>query len=146
MIPDLLLGDVEKHLLDGNEILLVAKGEQNTAYHLSEITVPIVASSLFLVIKVQSDKISPAYLAWYLNTSECQANLHKMSRGSAVRSLAKRDLQKLQVPVPSLEAQRAILNLYELQQKEQQILQRLLSATQQLAEAQLLQIAKHDTL
>ena len=133
---------LSKHFLHGNEIMITAKGEANTAYLLPEITQDAVASSVFLILTVSSNELSAPYLTWYLNTRQCQSALNQLSRGSGVPSLAKRDLQQISVPLPSLRLQQTILQLVELQRSERKLYQQLIAEKQQLAEAQLLQLAQ----
>jgi restriction endonuclease S subunit len=138
-LPELAMeSNLSKHFLHGNEILITAKGEANTAYLLPEITQDAVASSVFLILTVKSNELSAPYLTWYLNTRQCQFGLNQLSRGSGVHSLAKRDLQQISVPLPPLRVQRAILQLIELQRSERELYQQLITEKQRLAEAQLL--------
>ncbi|MEL7160120.1 MAG: restriction endonuclease subunit S [Bacteroidota bacterium] len=131
---------LSKHFIHGDEILITAKGEANTAYLLPEITQDAVASSVFLILTIKSNALSAPYLTWYLNTRQCQFALNQLSRGSGVHSLAKRDLQKISIPLPPLRVQRTILQLIELQQSERKLYQQLITEKQQLAEAQLLHL------
>lgn len=142
-LPELAMeSSLSKHFLHGNEILITAKGESNTAYLFPEITQDAVASSVFLILTIKSDELSGPYLTWYLNTRQCQFALNQLSRGSSVHSLAKRDLQQICIPLPPLRVQRAILQLIELQRYERELYQQLITEKQQLAEAQLLQLTK----
>jgi restriction endonuclease S subunit len=139
--PELAMeSSLSKHFLHGNEILITAKGEANTAYLFPEIAQDAVASSVFLILTVKSKELSVPYLTWYLNTRQCQFSLNQLSRGSGVHSLAKRDLQQISVPLPPLRVQRAILQLIELQRSERELYQQLITEKQQLAEAQLLHL------
>jgi restriction endonuclease S subunit len=141
--PELAMeSSLSKHFLHGNEILITAKGEANTAYLFPEIAQDAVASSVFLILTVKSKELSVPYLTWYLNTRQCQFSLNQLSRGSGVHSLAKRDLQQISVPLPPLRVQRAILQLIELQRSERELYQQLVTEKQRLAEAQLLQLTK----
>ena len=141
--PDLAAdSSLSKHFLHGKEILITAKGEANTAYLLPEIRVDAVASSVFLILTVKSKEVSAPYLTWYLNTRQCQSALNRLSRGSGVHSLAKRDLLQIAVPLPPLRLQQTILQLVELQRSERELYQQLIAEKQQLAEAQLLQLAQ----
>jgi restriction endonuclease S subunit len=142
-LPELAIeSSLSKHFLHGNEILITAKGEANTAYLFPEIAQDAVASSVFLILTVKSKELSVPYLTWYLNTRQCQFSLNQLSRGSGVHSLAKRDLQQISVPLPPLRVQRAILQLIELQRSERELYQQLVTEKQRLAEAQLLQLTK----
>lgn len=143
---DLAMEDgLQKHFLLGNEILLTAKGETNEAYLLPGITSPAVASSAFLIITLSSDLTSTQYLGWYLNTRKCQLALSQLSRGSAVHSLAKRDLQQIAIPLPPLRIQRAIISLTDLQRTERELYEQIITEKESLAEAQLLQLTTNST-
>lgn len=140
-LPELSMeSGLDKYFLCGNEILLTAKGNANTAFLYPEMLQDAVASSVFLVLTVKNNKVSPIYLTWYLNTSSCQRKLSQLSRGSGVHSLAKRDLQQLTIPLPPLPIQQSILGLRELQQQEQRLYKQIIIEKSRLAEAQLLQL------
>ena len=131
---------LEKHYLTGGEVLVTAKGDTNAAYLFPSLEEPAVASSMFLVIRLKSQAILPAYLNWYLNTSHGQRQLAQRSRGSAVNSLSIRDLKALPVALPPLATQTTLLYLTELQRKEQTLYQQIATTRRRLHEAMLLQL------
>jgi restriction endonuclease S subunit len=109
---------LEKHLLADQDILLSAKGDNHIAcfYHTS--MGPAVASSTFLVIRVQNNLLIPAFLQWYLNTSPTQRILDSLAKGSRMPSLSKKSLLELDVPVPSLDQQKLMLHMHKLWKQE----------------------------
>lgn len=67
LVPDLEHDVKERHLLEPNDILFVAKGTRSFAAVYKESFGPCVASSTFFVIRLKPDTLAPEYLALILN-------------------------------------------------------------------------------
>lgn len=118
--------NVEKHLLETDDILVAAKGTNYFAFVYKGEVQPAVASSVFLVLRnIDQEQILSDYLAWFINYPKTQAYLKRMSKGTALPAIDKRTLGALSIPMLSLEKQRLMMNLQALQQKEQAIYQEL---------------------
>jgi restriction endonuclease S subunit len=112
--------------LAGNDILLAAKGHRNFAVKYRSEIGPAVASSVFTLIRIrQPDAVLPDYLLWFLNQAQTQAYFQSESRGSSLPSLNQKSLESVQVPVPLVSKQRAIVAFAELAKKEKALRQKL---------------------
>lgn len=60
----------------------------------------------------------PQYLAWVLNNHRTQALLKRQALGTSIPSISKRVLENLEISVPSIETQKAILQITKLRDKE----------------------------
>ena len=63
----------------------------------------------------------PEYVAWYLNSLFIQKLLQNNALGSAIKSITKNVLDDLEIPIPSVERQKAYIELDQLQKREQNI-------------------------
>jgi restriction endonuclease S subunit len=131
---------LKKHLLSFGDILLAVKGYDHFAVMYTLELGQAVASTVFLVIRPNSDKILPEYLTWFLNHPQVQNYLKIASKGSNLPSVAISDILQIEVPVPSLKIQKSVLQLHDLRQQEIKIKQKLeelheLSLQQQILNA-----------
>lgn len=114
-----------KHILKAGDVLFVAKGRDFFAVVYDGMFQPAVASTTFLVLEIQGNKITPNYLMWYLNHPQTQILIWSLAKGSSIPSITKTILEEIEIPVPELSKQTAILELHKLQIKEKQIHKKL---------------------
>ncbi len=130
LIPNLKkTNQTERHLLQHGDILFAAKGTKNFAAIYEERNGLCVASSIFMVIRINSDfkkKISSEFLAWTINSPSTQLWLKNNAIGSALQSISKVTLLEMEVAVPTIEKQNAILKINSLR-KQERIIQKQLS-------------------
>jgi hypothetical protein len=70
-----------------------------------------IAASAVMIIRPDADKVLPAYLAFYLNSSVCQRDLRAMMSGSSIMTITKAKLQELDVWLPDPPTQRQLAEL-----------------------------------
>ncbi len=120
--PDLPVGDIsEKHILRPGDVLFAAKGTKNFAAVYESHNPPAVASTSFFVIRLRDKTILPAYLAWYLNSNKAQQELKAQAIGTGIPSISKQVLEMLELNVPTLEKQEAVLKISTLFEREKRI-------------------------
>ena len=134
---------IEKHILYSGDILFAAKGTKNFAACYENTNIPAVASTSFFVIRLNDSNILPQYLRWYLNHPDTNSFLKSKAKGTSIASISKVALQELELNIPSIHKQKAILRIDELYKKkktikykieqlqEKQIQQQLINATKQ---------------
>src|SRR3989338_5208260 len=111
--------NLEKHFLSDGDILIVAKGASFLSAVFDGSYSPAVASTVFLVIRINNnEQIDPNYISWNLNQISTQNYLLSISRGTSIPSINKKMLMELDIPVPSIEKQKLIIELAELQRKD----------------------------
>ena len=111
-----------KHLLSSKDLLFAAKGNKNICIITPETNKACVASPSFIVIRIKNkEKILPEYVAWYLNSPIIQNLLQSNALGSAIKSITKNVLEDLEIPIPSIERQKAYIELDQLQKREQNL-------------------------
>ncbi len=126
MHPDLpKKGIAEKHLLKDGDVLFAAKGTKNFAVVFEHHNEPAVASTSFFVLRPSDKNVLPAYLAWYLNSHPIQTLLKGRAIGSSIPSISKQVLEDLEIQVPGIETQKAILQITKLRNMEKALKQQI---------------------
>lgn len=124
--PDLKLeGKITKHLLQKGDVLLAAKGNDNFAVQYKGIIKPAVASSMFIVIRIKDSNVLPEYLTWYLNLQATQNFLQSTSRGSALPSLTQSLVEQIEIIIPPIQKQKAIVEFQTLRKRERSLYKQL---------------------
>lgn len=120
--PDLMAeGISKKHLLQKGDVLFAAKGTKNFAAVFEAHNQPSVASTSFFVIRLTNKNVLPEYLAWFLNSHYIQALLKGQAIGTSIASISKVVLENLEITVPGIETQKAILHITQLRSKEKSL-------------------------
>lgn len=124
--PDLSsLGIAERHILRAGDILLSAKGTKNFAAVYDSHNAPAVASTSFLVVRINKKNVIPAYIAWFLNQEQTQLLLKNAAIGTSIPSISKLVLENLEITIPSFEVQKTILQIAKLRNKEKSLKQKI---------------------
>lgn len=127
--PDLKAEDIsQKHLLRQGDILFASKGTKIFATEFDSISQPAVASTSFFVIRLNeglSETILPGYLVCYLNNPTTQALLKSKAIGTSLVSISKSVLDELEIPIPDLSKQLAILKITRLRNTERKLQRRI---------------------
>jgi restriction endonuclease S subunit len=111
----------KNHLLDIGDVLFVSKGRSFFAVLYDGAYSPAVASTTFLVLRPKTKNILPGYLVWFLNHPKTQTLLWSFAKGSSIPSISKSMLEQLEIQVPEISKQKAILELHKLQLQEKKI-------------------------
>ena len=124
-----------KHLLSSKDLLFAAKGYKNICIITPETNKACVASPSFIVIRIKNkEKILPEYVAWYLNSPIIQNLLANNALGTAIKSITKNVLEDLEIPIPSIERQKAYIELDQLQKQEQNLYKAIAEKHKQILE------------
>lgn len=141
--PDLpSVGISEKHLLKDGDVLFAAKGTKNFAAVFENHNEPSVASTSFLVIRPADKKVLPQYLAWVLNSYTTQTLLKGQAIGTSILSISKQVLENLEITVPNIEIQRAILQITKLRNKEKSLKQKIETLREKQIQQQIINAIK----
>lgn len=124
--PDLIAeGISDKHLLKDGDVLFAAKGTKNFAAVFENHNEPAVASTSFFVIRLTDNNLSADYLTWFLNCHTTQALLKGQAIGTSIPSISKQVLENLEIIVPDIKIQKAILQITRLRNKEKDLKQKI---------------------
>lgn len=141
--PDLVAeGISEKHLLKDGDVLFAAKGTKNFAAVFENHNEPSVASTSFFVIRPSDKKVLPHYLAWFLNSHTTQTLLKGQAIGTSIPSISKQVLENLEIPVPEIKTQKAIVEISNLRNKEKSLKQKIESLREKQIQQQIINAIK----
>jgi len=130
----------EKHLLQAGDILFAAKGNKNFAALYEIHNQPCIASTSFFVIRLANSTILPEYLVLFLNHPETQKILKAQAIGTSMASISKSVLESLEIILPDLQTQNAILQISNLRKREKGLKQRMESLREQQIQQQILNL------
>ena len=132
--------ELEILLLRVGQLILAGKGNRHFAWAYRTAAGPCIASSLFYVLTVRTERVDPRYLALVLNSASCGRALTAFAKGATVPVIPKRELANLSVPVPPLDQQLAIVKLHDLQQHRRRLMEELSGLNATLDNAHLEQL------
>lgn len=143
LYPDLNADGIsKKHLLQEGDVLFAAKGTKNFAAVFENRNEPSVASTSFFVISSTDNKVMPQYLAWFLNNPSTQTLLKGHAIGTSIPSISKQVLENLEIPVPEIKTQKAIVEISKLRKKEKSLKQKIETLTEKLIQQQIINAVK----
>jgi restriction endonuclease S subunit len=119
--PELKIDEsIGKHLLKPGDVLFAAKGLKNFAYVFRG-SFPAVASTTFFVSTLIQPGILSDYIVWFLNNPDTLKLIKRQAIGSDIVSISKSVLEKLEVPVASVDDQKRILEIAQLGKREKDL-------------------------
>jgi len=121
-----ILYEVVSHtnFLKENDVVIVARGMKSGSFRTTVFKLKdqdVIASSSVHIIRINSNKILPEYLSYYLNSQQGQKNLFGEISGSYIGALPRKNLGEIKIPIPNLKKQKAIINLYENIKEQEKI-------------------------
>ncbi len=128
-------GKYEKHLLQEGDLLFQSRGSRHPVAVVGGGVRGIAATGLH-VIRPDSRRAMPGYLAWWLNHPQSQAKLIRdLARGTYIPFISKSDLEGFLVAIPPLVVQARIVDVDRLQRLEHTLEARLEGLNQQFVHA-----------
>jgi len=115
----------ESYLINPGDVLFLSRGHKQFALAIEDEMPNTIASGYFYILRLVTDQLRPAFLAWYINQNPFQSQLAQLSQGSHMPFVSKTEFQDLPVPIPALELQDIIVALSDLSEQEQSILTEL---------------------
>ena len=144
--PDLKADQVtEKHLLRHGDVLFAAKGNKNFAAWYGSKNMAAVASTSFFVIRLKENfqnLILPKFLVWFINNQESQNFLKANAIGTGIASISKVVLGELEISIPELQTQLAILKIIHLRNSEKRIKQQIESLREKQIQQEIINALK----
>lgn len=112
---------LDNYLLKKGDLMFAGKGST----YLCEVfglDVPAVLSTSLYAIRLHTDIVSPQYLCWYMNHPNVVAKIMTSRVGSGTPMIHKPTLENLEIIIPDKDTQQRIVELSELQKKEESLL------------------------
>lgn len=93
--------------------VLVARMPEPTgrAWHVAELSWRAVTAVDVAIIRAKRDTLDPRFLAYFLNSPACLGIVHSLTTGTTRLRIRRADIERLEVPLPSLPEQRAIAHI-----------------------------------
>ncbi len=123
-----LTGKRKPDYLKTNDILFVSRGSHNYAVTIEMIpdNKDVVASPHIFIIRTNTNRLLPKYLAWLLNQRPCQRHFMREAEGSITKNIRRNVLENTPIAIPTLEKQQTIIKLAKQLKQEQHILKQLI--------------------
>ncbi|MBF8151315.1 restriction endonuclease subunit S [Winogradskyella sp. F6397] len=122
----------EKFLLQPNDVILAGKGQRVFAWAYNDSFGQVIPSSLFYIIRTHPSKVLGGFLAQYLNSEKIQYNLKLIGAGATITSIPKKELEQIDVVLPSIEEQIKIVEFIDLLDEDLRLTQDLLIKRKEL--------------
>lgn len=127
---------LEKYCLETGDLLLSKNG---APYKVAVAVVPegqrILANGNLYIIKLDTEKVDPYYIAAFLNSPDGKEILARASKGAVIPNLPLSELNKIKIPLESMEKQTRIAAAYQAKLDEIGVLKlRLARARKELVD------------
>ena len=116
---------INKNYLTQYNDILVRLREPNIAVFIDEDNINLLVPSLVATIRVDSDSVDCRFLTYYLNSTTAKRALNSSITVSAINMINTKELENLQIKLPSLEEQKKIVEFLDLTNKEIDLLEEL---------------------
>lgn len=125
----------EKHLLEEGDLLFQSRGSRHPVGVVEGGVRGIAATGLH-IIRPDTKRVMPYYLAWWLNHPQSQAKLTRdLARGTYIPFISAGDLIAFQVALPPRNVQAQIVEVDRLRRLEHKLGAKLERLNQQLVDA-----------
>ena len=140
------MDDVKKHhLVRRGDLIFRTRGLLTTsAILLEDPGQAVVAAPLSRIRVIEPQAVLPEYLNWYIGQRDAQVFLAGRARGTAQRMIGKQAIEELEIALPTLEKQKAIVELDSLVAREQALLHSVAERRGQYISAVLMRLAKEE--
>lgn len=133
----------DHHLVRKGDLIFRSRGLTTTsAILLGDPGRAIVSAPLFRIRIIEPGEILPEYLNWYISQQHAQIFLNSRAIGTAQKMISMETLTELEIVLPSLPKQRAIIELALLSSREQALYRRLAQKREQYISMALMQSAQ----
>ncbi len=104
----------EPYQVEAGDVLLVARGQVHGAHLIEEDLPNTLASSVFYILRPRRESVLPAYLTWWLNQPDVQAEINAGAGGTGISYLGRQAVERLGVAVPPLSLQQRVVEVMDL--------------------------------
>ena len=129
-----------ENFLSFGDVLLKAKTNNPVSTVVKEHLSNTIATAHYFIISVKKADVLPGYLAWYLNQRPVQIYFNKNAGGTRIQVINKQILGELEVAIPDIKIQERIAKVYELHQREQDLIDVIKEKKHKVLLAQLLSV------
>ena len=114
----------ESYLTQVDDVLIRLR-EPNIAINITEENSGLVIPSFVASIRVDKTKVDNKFLTYYLNSTTAKRALNSSITGTAINMIKTKELENLDIQLPSLQEQKKIVEFLDLTSKEINLLEEL---------------------
>ena len=114
--PEKKANAIERFIVQAGDVVLMARGNAVRVALVTEKIAKqqVIASANFLIIRPNTEIMLGETIVNYFSTPQGQSELDGLSRGSVIKHISASSLRDYVLPVPSMEAQRDMAELFHL--------------------------------
>lgn len=127
-------------VLQPKDVLFVSRGRFAAAVFEKTDSSPWIVPSSILVLTLKSDRVRPEYVACYLNSARGKALLQRHCEQTTVPFISAQTLGHIDIPVPSLARQDALVALDQAFSKQARLLNRKQELIRQILNHELMTV------
>lgn len=113
------------------DVILSTRGARNSAVVVGELPFPCVCSPHFFILRADGGLLEPHFLAWQINQAPAQEYFQREATGSYILNIRREVVERLEVVVPPLARQAAIVAFARDAVQERRLLSALIDSRQQ---------------
>ncbi|MEI6608395.1 MAG: restriction endonuclease subunit S [Deltaproteobacteria bacterium] len=132
----------DSHYVKKGDLIFRSRGLSATSAIVADDPGNAVVSSPLLKVRLTNPGVMPEYLNWFISQLPAQVFLASRAGGTTQKMINKEALEALEVLVPPLEKQKAIVALAALAEEEQRIIKQLALKRKQYISATLIREAQ----
>ena len=117
--------------LNPGDVIFSTRGARTYAVALGAPPFPVVCSPHFFVLRIRGVAIEPRFLAWQINQAPAQEYLQREATGSHILNIRREVVERMEIVIPSLARQAAIVAFAESVAREKRLLFALIENRQQ---------------
>jgi restriction endonuclease S subunit len=117
--------------LNQGDVIFSTRGARTYAVALGAAPFPAVCSPHFFVLRTRGPAVEPRFLAWQINQAPAQEYLQREATGSHILNIRREVIERLEIVIPSLARQAAIVAFAEDATREKRLLSALIENRQQ---------------
>ncbi len=125
LTPISTVNEKPKPNVEAGDILILSRGVRFNAGLVRQLPGQSVALNMFYIFKPKSSELMPEFIVAYLNNPIIQERLKSFATGATIPHLKASDLGNVRIPVPSLQQQKAYVDLTDATIEEQAIFEKL---------------------
>ena len=112
----------EKYVVQAGDVFIRNSSPFTAGFFPAELSKNTLISSNFTILRVDSNILLPQYLSIYLNSLEMKEFFNRVTSPSSMKFIKADTIKNIEIEEISLEKQKEIIGLYELMQRELQLL------------------------
>jgi restriction endonuclease S subunit len=128
----------DTHKVKNGDLIFRSRGSLMRIVKVPDCDETMALAAPLLKVNVDTTRIVPEYLCWYINQPLGQMYLESVVMGSVIKMVGKAVLQEMPVKIPSLEQQKEIVELISLQNREAQLFQEVKDKREKLINTQIM--------